>query len=198
MEDASGTQTVEVALSSEEYEWLEEVARRDGTTVAQIFKDGGRRQAAIRESVQFYEDRDRFDRDRIVEGEIPPPPIARQVGFEAVSREMGRAVVEFQAGPEHMNPMGTVQGGVLCDVGDAAMGIAFSTLLDEDESFTTVELKANYLEPVFEETLTAVGEVVRKGRTIGLVECDVNNEDGDLVARLSSTCLVMKDDPEAQ
>lgn len=198
MEETSGTKTVEVALSSEEYEWLEEVARRDGTTVAQIFKDGGRRQAAIRESVQFYEDGDSFDRDAIVAGEIPPPPIARQVGFEAVSREMGRAVVEFQAGPEHMNPMGTVQGGVLCDVGDAAMGIAFSTLLDEGESFTTVELKANYLKPVFEETLTAVGEVVRKGRTIGLVECDVNNEDGDLVARLSSTCLVMEDDQEAQ
>ncbi len=196
MDESAATHTVEVTLSPEEHEWFQTVARGDGTTVGQLLKDGGRRHTAIRESVQFYEDRRTFDRDEIVSGDIPPPPIARQVGFEAVSREMGRAVVEFEAGPEHMNPMGTVQGGVLCDVGDAAMGIAFSTLLDEGESFTTVELKANYLKPVFEEQLTAVGEVVRKGRTIGLVECDINNEDGDLVARLSSTCLVMKADEE--
>lgn len=194
MDESTDTKTIEIAVSSDEYDRLQDIARRDGTTVAQMVKDGGWEHASLRESIQFYTDNRTFDRDAILEGEIPSPPIARQTGFDLVSRELGRAVVEFDARTRHMNPMGTLQGGVLCVVGDAAMGIAFSTLLEEGETFTTVELDANFLSPVREETVTAVGEVVRKGGRIGLVECDISNEDGDLVARLSSTCLILKPD----
>jgi uncharacterized protein (TIGR00369 family) len=88
--------------------------------------------------------------------------------------------------------MGTLHGGVLCDVADAAMGLAFSATLDEGESFTTLELKINFLKPVWKARLKAIGRVVRRGRVIGLVECDVTDEGGSLVARSSSTCMILR------
>jgi uncharacterized protein (TIGR00369 family) len=131
-------------------------------------------------------------------GEIPGPPIARLIGFELKAIEPGRALFEFQADERHHNPMGTVHGGVYCDVGDAAMGMAYSATLAEGESFTTIELKINYLRAVRKGTLIAEARVVKAGATIGYIECDIKDEKGKLVARLSSTCLKMrKPEPSA-
>lgn len=130
--------------------------------------------------------------EAIARGDAPAPPIARLIGFELISVKPGEAVVEFQATEAHANPMGTLHGGVLCDIADAAMGIAYSSNLDEGESFTTLELKINFLKPVWKARLTAVGRVVKQGRTVGLVECDITDEKGSLVARASSTCLTLR------
>ena len=121
-------------------------------------------------------------------------PIARLIGFRPVSASGGRATVELDTDLDrHANPMGTVHGGVLCDVADAAMGIAYASTLEDGESFTTVELKINFLRPVWQTRLTAEGHVVQRGRTIGLVECDVTDSEGRLVARASSTCMTLRD-----
>lgn len=88
--------------------------------------------------------------------------------------------------------MGTLHGGVLCDIADAAMGIAYACTLKEDESFTTLEMKINFLKPVWKARLRAAGRVVKQGRTIGLVECDVTDDKQELVARASSTCMTLR------
>jgi uncharacterized protein (TIGR00369 family) len=129
---------------------------------------------------------------KALRGEAPPPPIARLIGFTLVAAEPGRAVVELEAGPQHANPMGTLHGGVLCDVADAAMGMAYAATLDEGETFTTLELKINFLRPVWTGKLTATGRVVQGGRTVGLVECDIVDDQKRLVARVSSTCLTLR------
>jgi uncharacterized protein (TIGR00369 family) len=90
--------------------------------------------------------------------------------------------------------MGTLHGGVLCDIADAAMGIAYASTLEDGESFTTLELKINFLRPVWKEKLRAVGKVVKRGKVVGMVECDVTNSGGALVARSSSTCMVLRGD----
>jgi uncharacterized protein (TIGR00369 family) len=87
--------------------------------------------------------------------------------------------------------MGTVHGGVLCDIADAAMGMAFASTLEADQSFTTLELKINFLRPVWESSLLAKARVTSRGKTVGLVECDVLDAKGRLIARTSSTCLVL-------
>ena len=127
-------------------------------------------------------------------GEVPPPPIATLIGFRITAVEPGRAVLELETGERHTNPMGTVHGGVLCDVADAAMGIAYAATLAAGESFATLELKINFLKPVRQARLQALGRVVKAGRTIGLVECDVTDEDGSLVARATSTCMTLRGD----
>ncbi|MFZ0885323.1 MAG: PaaI family thioesterase [Candidatus Acidiferrales bacterium] len=135
--------------------------------------------------------------EKVIRGEIPPPPIAQLIGFQLIAAKHGEAVVEFDAGNKHANPMGTLHGGVLCDVADAAMGIAFASTLDDGESFTTLELKINFLRPVWNDKLRAVGKVVSRGKTVGMTECDITNAAGAIVARSSSTCMVLRGEKAA-
>ena len=121
-------------------------------------------------------------------------PVAQLVGFRLISAKGGQARWDLEAGPQHANPMGTLHGGVLCDIADAAMGMAVASLLAEGESFTTLELKINFLRPVRSGRLRALGRVVRPGRTISLVECDVLDDQDRLVARASSTCITLRGD----
>src|SRR3954465_12710138 len=120
--------------------------------------------------------------EAIIRGNAPPPPIARLIGFNLISVKLGEAVVEFQATEQHANPMGTLHGGILCDIADAAMGIAYASLLAEGESFTTLELKINFLKPIWNAKLKAEAVVIRPGRTVGLVECKVTDDNGSFVA----------------
>jgi uncharacterized protein (TIGR00369 family) len=119
-------------------------------------------------------------------------PVARLIGFEPEQIGDGRATVRLAAGPRHANPMGTLHGGILCDIADAAMGMAFASTLAPEESFTTVELKINFFRPVWSALLTAEGKVVRRGKTIGYTECEITDERGQLVAKAGSTCLVLR------
>ena len=128
---------------------------------------------------------------QMVRGEIPRPPIGDLLGFELVAVDPGQATFRMDAGPQHRNPMGTLHGGVLCDIADAAMGIAYASTLGEGESFTTLELKINFLKPVWTTRLTAVGRIVKRGRTVGLAQCDVTDSEGSLVAYATSTCLTL-------
>jgi uncharacterized protein (TIGR00369 family) len=89
-------------------------------------------------------------------------PAGRLIGFETKEAADGRAV-SLAAGSQHANPMGTLHGGILCDIADAAMGVAFASTLAPDESFTTIELKINFFRPVWESVLKTEGKVVRRG-----------------------------------
>jgi uncharacterized protein (TIGR00369 family) len=129
---------------------------------------------------------------KIASGEIEQPPVAKLIGFRLESIEKGSATMTLEADERHWNPMGTLHGGVLCDITDAAMGIAYASLLAEGESFTTLELKINFLKPIWKASLRAEAKVVRAGRTVGLVECTVTDQKGNLVARASSTCMTLR------
>ena len=129
----------------------------------------------------------------LLDGRVPPPPVARLIGLRLLNAEPGHAVFELDTDLDrHANPMGTLHGGILCDLADAAMGFAYASTLAADESFTTLELKINFLRPVWQTRLAASGRVVQRGRTIGLVECDVTDAEGRLVARASSTCMSLR------
>jgi uncharacterized protein (TIGR00369 family) len=130
----------------------------------------------------------------MIAGEAEPPPVAKLVGFAMTEVEPGRAVFEMDAGPQHASPLGTVHGGVICDLVDGAMGVAHAAALDEGETFTTLELKINFMKPVWSGHLRAEGKVIKAGRTIGLVEGRVTDESGALVAYATSTCMTLRGD----
>jgi uncharacterized protein (TIGR00369 family) len=129
---------------------------------------------------------------RMLRGDEPPPPIATLLGFTLTSVGDGEATIELKVDERLANPMRTLHGGALCDIADAAMGMAWASTLGEGETFTTLELKINFLKPVWSGTLQALGRVVKGGRTVGLVECDVLDAQGRLVARASSTCMILR------
>ena len=119
-------------------------------------------------------------------------PVAALIGYELVSSEDGRSLMVLEASERHANPMGTLHGGVLCDIADEAMGWALISTLEEEESFTTLELKINYLRPVWDAKLSAHGRVVNRSRRVALVECEVRDEQERLIARATSTCMVLR------
>jgi uncharacterized protein (TIGR00369 family) len=121
-----------------------------------------------------------------------PPPVADLIGIELVEAGDGRCTMRLEAGEQHSNPMGTIHGGILCDLADAAMGMAFFSTLDESESFTTLELKINYLRPFWTGTLVAHGAVLSRGRTVGLTECRVVDAQERLIAHATSTCMALR------
>ena len=120
-----------------------------------------------------------------------PPPIMKTLGMELVEAGDGKASMRIRVGERFHNPMGTVHGGVMTDLADATMGIAVMTTLAEGESFTTLELKMNFLRPVVEDEITSVAKVVHRGKTIALVESVLRNKAGKEVARGLATQMIL-------
>lgn len=130
----------------------------------------------------------------MIRGDAEPPPIAKLIGFQFVAIDLGHSVFELDAGPQHANPMGTLHGGVVCDLADAALGTAMSSTLEDAESFTSLDLTVKFLKPVWSTRLRATAQIVKRTRSLGLLECDVTDQGGSLVARVYSTCMVLRGD----
>jgi uncharacterized protein (TIGR00369 family) len=132
--------------------------------------------------------------------DVPEPnpkrqfPLADFLGITFNHQPDGIVMAQFRALPHHANPMGSLHGGILCDLADAAMGVAFARTLSESESFTTLELKINFLRPVWNALLTAEAHVLSRGRTVGMVECRILDEKNRLIAKATSTCIVLRGD----
>jgi uncharacterized protein (TIGR00369 family) len=126
---------------------------------------------------------------------IYPPAIAKTLGFRLIEVGPRTATMELVANTEvHANPMGTIHGGVLCDIADAAIGTAHATGLHEDESFTSIDLQINFFRPVWKGRIRAVAKPVNVGRQISRYICDILRDDDKLVAQVSSTVMTLRGD----
>ena len=123
-------------------------------------------------------------------GDLELAPITKFLGVRPVSLGEGEARIEMTTGDRFHNAMGTVHGGILCDLADVAMGAALATLTAEGESFTTLELQMSYFLPIKEGRLSAHARVIRRGRATAHLECDLEDGEGRLVARASSVCSI--------
>lgn len=127
-----------------------------------------------------------------LQGRLEPAPVAGLIGFRLTAFADGVARLEMEAGPRHHNPMGIVHGGVLCDLADAAMGVAMAATLEDGEAFATLQLSATYLRSVREGLLIATGRIVHRGRNVGHAEAEIVDAEGKPVARFTSTCMVTR------
>jgi uncharacterized protein (TIGR00369 family) len=117
------------------------------------------------------------------------------LGARITEAEPGRVVLELEAGPQHRHGGGVVQGGVITQIADAAMGMSLATLQEDGLWNTTIELKINFIRPVVSGRLRAVGRVVEMKQSLMFSQADVLDDQDRLVARASSTCLAV---PEGQ
>ena len=120
-----------------------------------------------------------------------PIPIAELIGLNLLSCADGQCKFELDVSKKHHNPLGTIHGGVLCDIADAAMGIAFFSTLNDNESFTTINLQINFFKPIIEGKIIATAKSIYRGRSIGYIECDILDNNGILIAKATSTCKVL-------
>lgn len=127
----------------------------------------------------------------IAAGRRPPIPYDAHMGFRLVSWSPEGAVVEADADARFGNPTGVLHGGVLMGLADSAMGLTVTGLLGEGQAGTNTDLQMRFLRPTKAGRLTATARVVRRGRRTLVLEADVADADGRLVARASSAFLVL-------
>ena len=128
----------------------------------------------------------------MIDGIIPPPPIAKLMRFDIRSVEVGKAVFTVDPHESHYNPIGTVHGGLVCTLLDSVAGCAAQSTLPKGMAYTSLEIKVSYLRPVLATSgrLTATGIVTKPGKRAAFVDATVTDAAGKLVATASSTLLV--------
>lgn len=128
----------------------------------------------------------------MIDGELPPPPIARTLGFLLSEVGDGRAVFKGMPSFEYMNPLGTVHGGWAGTLLDSALGCAVHTTMKPGEAYTTVEFKVNLVRPIMPDTgeVTCEGLLVHRGGRIATSEATLKDAGGKLLAHGSETCII--------
>ena len=131
----------------------------------------------------------------LIEGRLPPPPIAKTLDFNLVEASEGRAVFVGDVAEFLYNPIGSVHGGFAMTLLDSAMGCAIHSTLGIGELYTTLEVKVNFIRAITMDTgrVRCEGVVLYRGGRIATAEGKVFAEDsGKLLAHGSTTCLVIK------
>lgn len=135
--------------------------------------------------------------DELEDGEIThmqyPTAISRTLGMRVLAVGEGSATVEIAADVTiHGNQQGTVHGGLISELADAAIGTAHSTLMNEGETFASVDLKLNFMRPVKKSTLRAVATPIQRGKTISHYLCNIFQDDDKLVATAMSAVMTLR------
>jgi len=131
--------------------------------------------------------------EEIISGSIPKPPISDTLDFLLVEAQPGR--VQFQGRPlfAHYNPLGTVHGGWIATLLDSALGCAVHTLLPVGKTYTTLELKVNFVKALTDRVplVRAVGEIIHSGSRIATSQARLIGPDGTLFAHATTTCIIL-------
>lgn len=128
----------------------------------------------------------------LVNGTLPLNMIAQTLGYDVIEAEKGRVVVAVQPSEAHLNPYGTIHGGVTATLLDSCMGLAVQSTLDKGFGQTTVEFKISLIRPITPETgrIIAEGIVLNCGRRVGTAEGRLTDGKGRLLAHGTTTCLI--------
>ena len=131
---------------------------------------------------------------KMIDGAVPPPPIAALVNQWLVEIAEGKAVFEVEPAEYHYNPIGMVHGGLAATVLDSAMGCAVQTTLPARVGYTTLEIKVNYVRAMTVETgvVRCEANVVHSGRTTAIAEGRIVDRNGKLYAHGTTTCLIFR------
>ncbi len=139
-----------------------------------------------------YEDLSREKKEMLLHAMKNNSPYWSLLGMELVDVKKGWAKVRLPFKRELVHPLGIAHGGAIFSPADSAVAMALIGIVGEDEIFTTVEMKINYLKPFDRGEITAEARILHKGSTIALGEAEVRNGDGALVAKAMATYMIMK------
>jgi uncharacterized protein (TIGR00369 family) len=130
----------------------------------------------------------------LVEGTLPLNTIAKTLGYDVTEAANGRVVVTAEPSGHHLNPAGTVHGGLTATLLDSCMGLAIQSTLEKGVGQTTLEFKISLLRPITPETgmIRAEGVVLSRGRRVGTAEGRVIDRNGRLLAHGTTTCLIFQ------
>jgi uncharacterized protein (TIGR00369 family) len=130
----------------------------------------------------------------LADGTLPLNTIAKTIGYDIAEAESGRVVVTAEPGENHLNPAGTVHGGLAATMLDSCMGLAIQSTLETGLGSTTLEFKISFLRPITPETgpIRAEGMVITRGRRVGTAEGRLTDSNGRLLVHGTTTCLIFE------
>jgi uncharacterized protein (TIGR00369 family) len=130
----------------------------------------------------------------LADGTLPLNTIAQTLGYDVTEAADGRVVVSAQPGEAHLNPAGTVHGGLAATLLDSCMGLAIQSTLAKGVGSTTLEFKISLLRPITPQTgpIRAEGVVLSRGRRVGAAEGRITDGAGRLLAHGTTTCLIFE------
>lgn len=130
----------------------------------------------------------------LVDGTLPLNTIAETLGYDVTEVTSGRVVVTVEPNGTHLNPAGTVHGGLAATLLDSCMGLAIQSTLEKGVAQTTVEFKISLVRPITPETglIKAEGIVLNCGRRIGTAEGRITDHRGRMLAHGTTTCLIFQ------
>lgn len=130
----------------------------------------------------------------LVDGTLPLNTIAETLGYDVTEVESGRVVVTAKPNGNHLNPAGTVHGGLAATLLDSCMGLAIWSTLEKGLGQTTLEFKISLVRPITPETglITAEGVVLSRGSRVGTAEGRISDRQGRLLAHGTTTCLIFQ------
>ena len=130
--------------------------------------------------------------EAIFAGTLPRPPVADTLDLIAIRVAAGSAVFQGRPLLKHYNPLGVVHGGWVTALLDSAMGCAVQTTLPAGKTYTTLELKVNFVRALTDQVplVRAEGHVVHAGRQVATAEGRLIGPDEKLYAHASTTCLI--------
>jgi len=131
---------------------------------------------------------------KIVNGELPPPPLAALMNFDLVEVGEGYAVFAVEPAEYHYNPIGVVHGGLAATLLDSAMGCAVHSTLPAGTGYTTLEIKVNFIRAMSANTgrVRCEAKIVHVGARTATAEGRVVDESGKLYAHGTTTCLILR------
>jgi uncharacterized protein (TIGR00369 family) len=130
----------------------------------------------------------------LVDGTLPLNTMARTLGYDVTEAGSGRVVVTAEPSGIHLNPAGTVHGGLAATLLDSCMGLAIQSTLEKGLGQTTLEFKISLVRPITAETgvIKAEGTVLSRGRRVGTAEGRITDGTGHLLAHGTTTCLIFQ------
>jgi len=130
----------------------------------------------------------------LASGVLPLNTFAQTLGYDVVEAESGRVAITLHPTGAHLNPWGTVHGGLTATLLDSCMGLAMQTMLDKGIGSTTLEFKISLVRPITPQTgpVRADGKVISCGRRVGTAEGKLTDKDGRVLAHGTTTCLIFE------
>jgi uncharacterized protein (TIGR00369 family) len=128
----------------------------------------------------------------IIDGRLPPPPMATLIGAELVLVGEGEAVFRCTPDESSYNPIGIVHGGLLCTLLDFAAGAAVQTLLNAGAASSSIEIKVSYLKPLRADSgpIEVHGRALRVGGRVAFAEAHARDQNGELVGHATTSLAV--------
>jgi len=114
------------------------------------------------------------------------------LGMELVDVKKGWAKVRLPFAENLTHPLGIAHGGAIFSPADSAVAMALAGLVEQDEIYTTIEMKINYLKPFSKGEITAEATIIHKGRNIAIGDVEVTNDSGRMIAKGIATYMIMK------